>query len=87
MESARDGNLDAVGRAGAIPKETPDPLDYENVLCVGGGIAVFGGWAPHRSAANRSAFPRWVVFLTYNSKREGGFHDRYHQRMEDLRNG
>ena len=86
IEPERDGNPDTIGRAGAIPKENADLLDFEDVLCVGGGVAVFGGWAPHRSAANQSAFPRWAVFLTYNPKREGGFHDWYYQRMEDIRN-
>ena len=86
IEPERDGNPDAAGRAGAIPKETADSLDFEDVLCVGGGVAVFGGWAPHRSAANQSAFPRWAVFLTYNPRREGAVHDWYYQRMEDIRN-
>lgn len=79
------GNPDAGGRAGAIPLEVADTLEYEPLLCKGGTIAVFNGWAPHRSAANTSPFPRRAVFLTYNPKHEGDFHKRYYEKMDEMR--
>lgn len=80
-----DGNPDAGGRAGAIPLEVADTLEYEPLVCKSGTIAVFNGWAPHRSAANTSPFPRRAVFLTYNPASEGDFHQRYYQMMDEKR--
>lgn len=80
------GSPDAAGRAGAIPLDVANELHYDDVTCRGGAIAVFNGWAPHRSAPNASGFPRRAVFLTYNPKDEGDFHDSYYQRMTALRN-
>ena len=82
----QDGNPDAGGRAGAIQTEAAEPLEFENITCRGGDIVVFNGWAPHRSSSNSSPFPRRAVFLTYNPKSEGNFHDRYYERMKELRN-
>lgn len=80
------GNPDAGGRAGAIPVELADEeLNFEPLVCKGGTIAVFNGWAPHRSAANLSLFPRRAVFLTYNPKDEGNFHKKYYEKMEEKR--
>ncbi len=79
------GNPDAGGRAGAIPLEVADTLEYDHLVCKGGTIAVFNGWAPHRSAANTSPFPRRAVFLTYNSKQEGDFHKQYYEKMDEMR--
>ena len=83
----QDGNPDAGGRAGAIPLDESEKLDFGDILCQGGDIVAFNGWAPHRSAGNVSPFPRRAVFLTYNPKREGDCHDRYYQRMAELRQG
>lgn len=80
-----DGNPDAGGRAGAIPLEMADTMEFEPLVCKGGTIIVFNGWAPHRSAANASPFPRRAVFLTYNPKAEGGFHKRYYEKMSERR--
>ncbi|KAG7348417.1 phytanoyl-CoA dioxygenase family protein [Nitzschia inconspicua] len=86
IQPEQDGNPDAGGRAGAIPSEVADQLDFDDVTCKGGTIVAFNGWAPHRSGANASPFPRRAVFLTYNPKCEGDFHQKYYQRMEKLRN-
>jgi len=80
-----DGNPDAGGRAGAIPLEVANALDYEPLVCKGGTIAIFNGWAPHRSSANGSLFPRRAVFLTYNPENEGDFHKRYYEQMDEKR--
>lgn len=80
-----DDNPDAGGREGAIPLDAAESLDFEDITCRGGGIVAFGGWAPHRSPANASPFPRRAVFLTFNPISEGDFHDRYYERMEELR--
>lgn len=81
-----DDNPDAGGRAGAIPLEVAEELQFDDVECQGGDIVAFNGWTPHRSSANASPFPRRAVFLTYNPKSEGDFHDRYYQRMDEIRN-
>lgn len=80
-------NPDAGGRAGAIPSnEITDDFTYEPICCKGGTVVAFGGYAPHRSSANASHFPRRAVFLTYNPASEGDYHHEYYDRMAKLRN-
>jgi hypothetical protein len=81
-----DGSPDAGGRAGAIPPEIAEKLTFTDITCKGGTVLLFNGWAPHRSSANVTPFPRRAIFLTYNPKSEGDFHKRYYERMEKLRN-
>lgn len=81
-----DGNPDAEGRAGAIPLEVAASMVFEDVCCTGGTIIAFNGWAPHRSSPNKSDFARRAVFLTYNPASEGYFHDKYYDRMAQIRN-
>ena len=80
-----DGNPDAEGRAGAIPTEIADNMQFEDVTCPGGTIVAFNGWIPHRSNPNKSIFPRRAIFLTYNPAKEGNFYDKYYSRMDELR--
>ena len=86
IQPEQDGNPDAGGRAGAIPPDVAESLQFDDLICRGGTVVAFNGWAPHRSAANVSPFPRRAVFLTYNPKSEGEFHTTYYKRMEQLRN-
>jgi ectoine hydroxylase-related dioxygenase (phytanoyl-CoA dioxygenase family) len=79
-------NPDAEGRRGAIPSTVASEQMYEDIIIKGGTVALFNGWAPHRSVANMSPFPRRAVFLTYNPLQEGEFHDLYYQKMSSLRN-
>ncbi|HXD86110.1 MAG TPA: phytanoyl-CoA dioxygenase family protein [Urbifossiella sp.] len=37
-----------------------------------GDVAIFGGYAPHRSAPNRSASWRRLLYLSYNADSDGG---------------
>ena len=37
-----------------------------------GDVAIFSGYTPHRSAANRSAQSRRLLYLSYNSMSDGG---------------
>ena len=80
-----DGNPDGNGRAGAIPTDVAETLPFEPFECQGGTIVLFNGWVPHRSAANKSAFPRRAVFLTYNPLAEGACRDEYYAHMDRLR--
>ena len=82
----KDDNPDAGGRAGAIPLEVSEELVFDDLVCKGGTIMVFNGWAPHRSSANLSPFHRRAIFLTYNPKDEGECHRKYYDKMEQLRN-
>ena len=86
IQPNKDGNPDADGRAGAIPTEFADTLQFTDITCSGGTIAAFSGFVPHRSAANQSPFSRRAVFLTYNPASEGDFHDAYYEHMECKRN-
>jgi len=86
VQPEEDGNPDAGGRAGAIPPDVADSLDFDDLCCEGGAIAAFGEWTPHRSAANSSHFPRRAVFLTYNPASEGDCHSKYYDTMEAKRN-
>ncbi|CAB9505042.1 phytanoyl-CoA dioxygenase [Seminavis robusta] len=85
VEPEEDGNPDAGGRAGAIPSDVAETMDFEDIGCPGGAIAAFSDWAPHRSAANQSPFSRRAVFLTYNPASQGDFHAAYYQKMQALR--
>jgi hypothetical protein len=85
VQPDEDGNPDGGGRAGAIPLDVSENLHFDDITCKGGTVVAFNGWAPHRSAANVSPFPRRAVFLTYNPKNEGDFHKKYYERMEQLR--
>ena len=86
IQPDKDGSPDAGGRAGAIPPQISEDLVFEDLTCKGGTVMVFNGWAPHRSSANLSPFPRRAIFLTYNPKCEGGYHTTYYEKMERLRN-
>lgn len=85
VQPEENGNPDAGGRAGAIEGNVAEELLFDDLVCKGGRIVLFNGWAPHRSAANKSPFPRRAIFLTYNPLSEGDFHERYYDRMEELR--
>jgi ectoine hydroxylase-related dioxygenase (phytanoyl-CoA dioxygenase family) len=82
----RDGNPDSNGRAGAIPIEDANAMNFEDLCCTAGSICIFDGWVPHRSGTNQSNFARRAVFLTYNPASEGDYYDLYYQRMKQLRN-
>jgi ectoine hydroxylase-related dioxygenase (phytanoyl-CoA dioxygenase family) len=84
VEPEENGNPDAGGRAGALV--SAESLDFEDIVCQAGTVVAFSGFTPHRSSCNTSAFPRRAVFLTYNPKKEGDFHARYYERMEEIRN-
>ena len=78
-------NPDAEGRAGALSRDVADAMEFTDLVCEAGTIAVFGAWTPHRSSRNNSPFHRRAVFLTYNPLREGDFHDEYYEEMARLR--
>lgn len=86
VEPEKDGNPDAGGRAGAIEDPIAEKLTFDDIVCKGGSIVAFNGWAPHRSASNKTPFSRRAVFLTYNPASEGDFHERYYAKMDELRN-
>lgn len=85
IEPDNTDNPDAGGRAGAIEYQIAENLSFDNIACKGGSIVAFNGWAPHRSASNKSPFSRRAVFLTYNPASEGDFHERYYNKMDELR--
>jgi ectoine hydroxylase-related dioxygenase (phytanoyl-CoA dioxygenase family) len=86
-DSRRILNPDGDGRAGAVPVEDLEQLQlkFEEIVCKGGTVVAFNGWVPHRSSPNTSPFPRRAVFLTYNPKSEGDYHQLYYEQMDRLR--
>lgn len=48
----------------------PCPAEPGELLC-------FDSYVPHRSASNRSASPRRVLYLTYNPRSQGDHYERY----------
>ena len=85
IQPQSDGNPDGDGRAGAIPMQVAQTLSFHPLECPGGTVALFNGWTPHRSAANRSPFSRRAVFLTYNPLAEGECRELYYEHMDRLR--
>ena len=81
IEPDHEGNPDAGGRAGAIPLDVANALNFEPIVCRAGTIVVFNGWAPHRSSLNQSAFSRRAVFFTYNPEKEGFVRETYYESM------
>ena len=81
-----DDNPDGKGREGEIHPTYAASSIYDDLVCHSGNIAIFGGWTPHRSGTNKSPFHRRAVFLTYNPRREGEFHQLYHEKMAQIRN-
>jgi hypothetical protein len=62
----RDGDYHPVP-AGAVAEAEGEVLELEP-----GDVAVFGCFVPHRSAANRSAGWRRLLYLSYNAASDGG---------------
>jgi ectoine hydroxylase-related dioxygenase (phytanoyl-CoA dioxygenase family) len=64
--SPRDGEYHPLGDE-AVDESTATPL-----VLAPGDIALFGGFMPHRSAANRTGAMRRQLYLSYNTGRDGG---------------
>jgi hypothetical protein len=75
------GNPDGNGRAGAIPLEEAEALEFEDLECDAGTIVAFNGWVPHRSSVNASQLQRRAIFLTYNPASEGKWRQFYYDQM------
>lgn len=50
---------------------TPVPLEAGDVL-------IFSSWLPHRSGPNRTTRSRRALYVTYNSKQDGYYRDKYY---------
>lgn len=55
-----------------LSPDTIDPASGVMLEMEPGDIALFGGFTPHRSAANASGSPRRQLYLSYNAERDGG---------------
>lgn len=55
---------------------TPVPLEVGDVL-------VFSSWLPHRSGPNRTNKSRRALYVTYNSKYDGDFREKYYVDKRD----
>jgi len=54
------------------------PLRYESCRTDSGDAVFFDSYVPHRSAPNRTASPRRVLYVTYNKASEGDCRARYY---------
>jgi ectoine hydroxylase-related dioxygenase (phytanoyl-CoA dioxygenase family) len=73
--SPRDGMYHELS-LDAFDASRPAPLELAP-----GDIALFGGFMPHRSAANRSTGWRRQLYLSYNARRDGGEQRESHYRQ------
>jgi 2-aminoethylphosphonate dioxygenase len=64
--SARDGMYHQ------LPDDAVDPSSGLMLSLQPGDVAVFSGYTPHRSSANRSDRPRRTLYLSYNAFSDGG---------------
>jgi len=64
--SARDGNYHQ------LPDDSVDPATGVVLDLAPGDVAMFSGYTPHRSAANRSSQWRRLLYLSYNALNDGG---------------
>ena len=55
-----------------LPDDIVDPSRGVVLELEPGDIALFGGFSPHRSPANRSAQSRRLLYLSYNALSDGG---------------
>jgi 2-aminoethylphosphonate dioxygenase len=79
----RDGYLSAEdGDYHELPAARVDERTAAKLTLRAGDIAIFGGFLPHRSAANRSERHRRQLYLSYNAISDGGpQHDRHYQQF------
>ena len=64
--SPRDGNYHE------LPLSSIDESTGVMLVLAPGDIAIFGGFTPHRSAANASNQQRRQLYLSYNARSDGG---------------
>ena len=57
--------------SGVLTPAAEADMHFEPVECAAGEVLFFGGYTPHRSAANSSQSNRRALFLTYNPKSQG----------------
>ena len=55
-----------------LPEDTVDLSTRVVLDLASGDIAIFGGYTPHRSGANRSSQWRRLLYLSYNALSDGG---------------
>jgi hypothetical protein len=55
-----------------LPNDAVDPSAGVVLSLQPGDVAVFSGYTPHRSSANRSNRPRRMLYLSYNAFSDGG---------------
>jgi ectoine hydroxylase-related dioxygenase (phytanoyl-CoA dioxygenase family) len=72
--SPRDGNYHQ------LPDDAVDPRRGVVLELSPGDVAIFSGYTPHRSAANRSSQWRRLLYLSYNAFSDGGEQRDQHYR-------
>jgi ectoine hydroxylase-related dioxygenase (phytanoyl-CoA dioxygenase family) len=55
-----------------LPDDAVDPSSGVILSLQPGDVAMFSGYTPHRSSANRSSRPRRMLYLSYNAFSDGG---------------
>lgn len=63
---------------GVVVPEEEAQMNFVPVLCKPGDIVFFSGYIPHRSDKNHTNQSRRAVFLTFNPKDQGDYHDTYY---------
>jgi len=61
----------------AIPKHIVNKFKWEKITTKPGDLILFGAYTPHRSKKNRTSKARKMMYLTYNSIKDGDLRKKY----------
>jgi len=62
-----------------VPQKLVDEYNWEMVYTKPGDLVFFDSFVPHRSAPNRSASRRRILYATYGKKAEGDYRAKYYE--------
>ncbi len=63
---------------GVVTPEEEATMTFKHLECAAGTVVMFGGYLPHKSEANTSSASRRAMYITYNPRSQGDFHDEYY---------
>ena len=73
-------NLGLLGtNKSAISSTLVNKMKWKKIKTKPGDIIIFDAYTPHRSSGNKSTKPRRMIYLTYNSKKDGDLRKDYYK--------
>ena len=77
---AKKQNLGLLGsNKSAISSSLVNKMKWKKIKTKPGDIIIFDAYTPHRSSGNKSTKPRRMIYLTYNSKKDGDLRKDYYK--------